>query len=75
MQRRPSLKIVLRRRLVVTHLLAAVDQTLLHGRDAFFLFHALFYLRDLPWWEAMLVLREGPGCLVWWVEEGSERTL
>jgi hypothetical protein len=47
MQCRPTLKTVLLRSLVIAHLLAAVDQTLLHGWDALLLFHALFYLGDL----------------------------
>jgi ABC-type uncharacterized transport system permease subunit len=47
MQCRPTLQAVLLRGLVVAHLFAAVDQTLLHGWDALLLFHALFYLGDL----------------------------
>ncbi len=47
MQRRPALEVVLQRRLVVAHLLAAEDEALLDRGDAFFLFHALFYLGDL----------------------------
>lgn len=39
------------------HLLAAEDESLLHGWDAFFLLDALFYLRDLRgWWGCVSAL-------------------
>ena len=47
MQRRATLQIVLLRRLLVRHLLATVDQPLLHGRDALFLLDALLNVLDL----------------------------
>lgn len=33
--------------MVIVHLLAAVNETLLHGRNALLLFHLLLDLRDL----------------------------
>lgn len=42
MQRSTPLKPVLKRRLIVRHLLAAEDEPLLHRRDAFFFFDPLF---------------------------------
>lgn len=47
MQCRATLEVVLRRCLVVAHLLAAVDEALLDWWDALLLFDTLFYLRDL----------------------------